>query len=197
MKLGLISDIHADYTSLTTVLHRLRNIHQVDQILCAGDLTGYGNQSGEVLALFREERIPTVRGNHDAPTRDMPDANATYLRGLPDAWQDTLHDVRLYMCHGIPGVNFIGFTPKSLAKTGLQEMVINLNVDIVIAGHTHQVLCQQVGSTWIVNPGSVYAQSEEGTSHTYGVLDLDTRVLTVFDHLLPTDHTPILQTSLA
>ena len=40
MKIGIISDVHGDYTALTTALERLENEHHVDQILCAGDLVG-------------------------------------------------------------------------------------------------------------------------------------------------------------
>ena len=70
-------------------------------------------------------------------------------------------------------------------------MVSKLEADIVIAGHTHQVFCQKVGETWIVNPGSVYTQSGEGTTHSYGVLDLAIQVFSVFDLLREPTSEPI------
>jgi putative phosphoesterase len=183
--LGLIADIHADYDALVTVLDRLRNVHQVNQVLCAGDLTGYGKQPEEVIALIRHEAIPTVRGNHDSPASGISAENGDYLRSLPAEWRTIWGEYQIYMCHGIPGVNFVGFTPTLLEKDQVQAMVAALNADIVISGHTHQVLCQKLGRTWLLNPGSVYAKTGEGTSHTYGVLDLRQRLFSIFDLLQP------------
>src|SRR5688572_3828913 len=114
MNLGLISDIHADFDALKEVLHRLENNHRVDRILCAGDLIGYGKQSKEVLSLFRQAKITTVQGNHDLPSIDTEEADAQYLKHLPFDWQASLNGKRIYLCHGIPIVNFIGFTADLL-----------------------------------------------------------------------------------
>jgi len=35
MKIGVIADIHGDYTALTTALDRLEHQHRVEHILCA------------------------------------------------------------------------------------------------------------------------------------------------------------------
>jgi putative phosphoesterase len=185
MKLGLISDIHADYRSLCTVLDRLATVHQIARLLCAGDLTGYGTEPNEVLDLFRQSTIATVSGNHDSPSRDITEANATYLRALPMDWRETYGGKTLYMCHGIPGVNIVGFTPGTLMKEAIRNMVSEVRADIVIAGHTHEVLCQQVDGTWILNPGSVYAHLPAWTSHSYATLDLSQSLFTVFDLLRP------------
>ncbi len=42
MNVGIISDVHGDYTALEMALDRLETYHHVDQILCAGDLVGTG-----------------------------------------------------------------------------------------------------------------------------------------------------------
>lgn len=83
MKIGIISDIHADPTALDKALSRLRDKHQVDMILCAGDLTGYGNQPNDVIDRLRTENIPTVKGNHDSPSSKITPDNADFLRKLP------------------------------------------------------------------------------------------------------------------
>jgi putative phosphoesterase len=185
MKLGLISDIHADYGALCTILDRLAMQHQIDKLLCAGDLTGYGTQPNEVIDLFRQSSVVTVRGNHDSPSSSITEANAAYLRALPFDWRATYADKALYMCHGIPGANLIGFTPVSLSKEAIRSLIRDVKADIIIAGHTHEVLCQQVEGTWILNPGSVYAQSIQWTSHSYAILDLRQSLFTVFDLLRP------------
>lgn len=190
MKLGLIADIHADYAALTAALDRLERRHLVDEILCAGDLTGYGRHPDQVVALFRERQITTVRGSHDAPTNQTRPADAAFLRALPFDWRGMRRGLRIFMCHGMPAVNVVGLTPAVLEKPSVQAVLRDLNADIVIVGHTHAVLCQNVAGTWIVNPGSVYSGTSHATSHTYGVLDLDRREFSAYDLLLPADAPP-------
>ena len=65
MKIGIIADVHGDHSALKTALERLDTIHQVDHILCAGDLVGRGPEQEQVVELVRQRGIPTVKGNHD------------------------------------------------------------------------------------------------------------------------------------
>lgn len=44
------------------VLHELRG---VDQVVCAGDIVGYGPNPNECIALMQERKISSVGGNHD------------------------------------------------------------------------------------------------------------------------------------
>ena len=191
MRIGIISDIHADLLGLKTALKLLQNDHQVDEIICAGDLVGYGKQPNEVITLLRATAIPVVRGNHDVPTDEIHPENADYLNQLPADWRATYANHRLYMCHGIPVSNFIGFGPTVLEREAIQNMVRSLGVDFVIAGHTHQVFCGRLDETWILNPGAVYTLSERGTTQSYGILNLDTRQFAVYDVLRTQRHTPI------
>jgi len=64
MKLGLISDIHADYPSLVKALRIFKRVG-VNKILCAGDLVEKGDNGNEVVALIHRLKIPCVLGNHD------------------------------------------------------------------------------------------------------------------------------------
>src|SRR5689334_8903920 len=64
MKIGLISDIHADLKSLRFALDILQG-QGVDQIVCAGDLTDKGIDGDAVVNLIRQRNIPSVVGNHD------------------------------------------------------------------------------------------------------------------------------------
>ena len=64
MRLGLIADIHADTRALEATLRHLEALG-VGEILCAGDVVGYGSHPDAAAALLRERSIPCVRGNHD------------------------------------------------------------------------------------------------------------------------------------
>jgi predicted phosphodiesterase len=63
-RIALISDVHANLHALHAVLDAI-DAEKVDQILCCGDVVGYGPRPRECVRLLRERGIPTVMGNHD------------------------------------------------------------------------------------------------------------------------------------
>ena len=64
MLYAIISDIHANYDALQAVLKEVDDLSP-DQIICLGDIVGYGAQPAECVQEIRSRRIPTVAGNHD------------------------------------------------------------------------------------------------------------------------------------
>src|SRR5437660_10094991 len=62
--LAIISDIHSNLEALTAVLDDAE-AHDVDEIVCLGDVVGYGPSPIEVVDLVRERASACVRGNHD------------------------------------------------------------------------------------------------------------------------------------
>jgi predicted phosphodiesterase len=65
MKIALISDIHSNIEALTTALAYLDDAG-VDQIICLGDIVGYGADPNPCCELIRERCDVTLMGNHDA-----------------------------------------------------------------------------------------------------------------------------------
>ncbi len=102
MRIGIISDVHADHDTLEFVLARFAQYHQVDQILCAGDLVGRGPNPDGVIDLIRAHDIPVARGNHDELVYGLRQENRRFLRGLPLDWRGQLGGLKIYMCHGKP-----------------------------------------------------------------------------------------------
>jgi predicted phosphodiesterase len=79
MRLAIISDIHANLEALTKALE-LIDTRGVDQIICLGDIVGYGADPGECLRLVRERCQIVLLGNHDLAaieTRKAEDFNTT------------------------------------------------------------------------------------------------------------------------
>ena len=182
MKLGIISDIHGDYQALTTVLDRLDNHHEVEDILCAGDLVGRGPQQEEVVKLIRKRDIPTVRGNHDDWAYHVSEGTATYLKNLPVDWRGNFGDTRIYMCHGKPGNNMWGLYRDHVSETLLNMMLASLKTDVLIAGHTHVPMYMRVEQGCVINPGSIFTfKNTRATSRTYGVLHLPEMRFDLFD----------------
>ncbi len=173
MKIGIIADIHGDYSALTTALDRLDSVHQVDYILCAGDLIGRGPEQEKVVELIRQRGIPSVKGNHDDWAYGMTGEIAEYLEELPVDWQGNFGGFNIFMCHGKPGNNIWGLYRDHVSDTLLNMMLDSLDADVLIVGHTHMPMFIRVANGVVINPGSLYTfDSMRVTSHTYGVLHL-------------------------
>lgn len=192
MRIGIISDIHADYDALKDVLNRLDQRHRVDQVLCAGDLVGRGPEPDRVVELIRAWNIPVARGNHDEWVCGLRDENTRYLKNLPLDWQGKLAGVTVYMCHGKPGNNMWGMYKDHLSKTYLKMVLRSLKADVLITGHTHTPLYLEIKQGCLVNPGSLYTfQSPRPSSHSYGVLSLPDLSFKVYDASMGRGEAPI------
>ena len=182
MRIGIISDVHADYDTLEDVLARFEKYHQVDQVLCAGDLVGRGPEPDRVVDLIRAHGIPVARGNHDEWVYGIRQDNLQFLQALPLDWQGELAGTTIYMCHGKPGNNMWGMYKDHLSKTYLKMVLSSLKADVLITGHTHLPLHLKTQHGCLVNPGSLYTFScARSTSHTYGVLSLPDQTFRVYD----------------
>ncbi|HUN06318.1 MAG TPA: metallophosphoesterase family protein [Aggregatilineales bacterium] len=182
MKIGVIADIHGDYTALTTALDRLEHQHRVEHILCAGDLVGRGPRPEEVVQLIRQRGIPSVKGNHDEWAAGVSADSVRYLESLPINWQQRFGSNSIYMCHGKPGSNVWGLYRDHVSDTLLNMMLGSLKADVLIVGHTHVPMFIRVANGIVVNPGSLYTfDSMRATSHTYGILNLPELTFDLYD----------------
>ncbi|MDP3284272.1 MAG: metallophosphoesterase family protein [Desulfobacterales bacterium] len=64
MRLAVISDIHSNTDAFVRVLANA-DLSHVDEMVCLGDVIGYGPEPNEAIRLIRERNIPTVMGNHE------------------------------------------------------------------------------------------------------------------------------------
>lgn len=63
--LAIISDIHSNYEALTTV-YRWLDANRIEDVICLGDVVGYGPEPNIVCDLVRQRCKVTLLGNHDA-----------------------------------------------------------------------------------------------------------------------------------
>ena len=63
--IAFISDIHGNLPALQAVLGDITE-QGVSEIICLGDVVGYGGQPAECVELLQERGIATLKGNHDA-----------------------------------------------------------------------------------------------------------------------------------
>ncbi len=84
MRWGILSDIHANYESLTAVLVALKK-ERIDKYLCLGDIVGYGADPGACIAEIKRLNSLTIAGNHDWASVNLFDIshfNPTALRAV-------------------------------------------------------------------------------------------------------------------
>jgi predicted phosphodiesterase len=67
----ILSDIHANWHALQAVLYASQG--QYDEIVCCGDLVGYGPRPNEVAAWCEQNLRACVRGNHDKVSAGLDD----------------------------------------------------------------------------------------------------------------------------
>jgi predicted phosphodiesterase len=67
----VISDIHANWEALEAVLEAAKGNY--DQILCCGDLIGYGADPNAVVEWTRDSCQTVIRGNHDKAGVNLAD----------------------------------------------------------------------------------------------------------------------------
>jgi diadenosine tetraphosphatase ApaH/serine/threonine PP2A family protein phosphatase len=177
VRVGLLSDVHANLPALEAVLAALdANVHP-DALWVTGDTVGYGADPSEVLALLRERGAVLVQGNHDRAvatgegldwfhdraaaaarmhTKWLSAEERDFLGGLPL----TTTVERYTLCHGSvrdPLWEYV--TSASAAAASLAEATTPFTCN----GHTHvPALYAEVG-------GSVRAvQPRTGLPHPLG-----------------------------
>jgi predicted phosphodiesterase len=64
MIIAILSDIHANYEALDTILRYLHTI-DVRDIVCCGDIVGYGPSPVECISTLQKYSFRSVYGNHD------------------------------------------------------------------------------------------------------------------------------------
>lgn len=118
MKIGIITDIHANLEALEAVLKSLET-DRVDRIVCLGDIVGYGASPKECCEIILSVCDVCVIGNHDAAITGKMDYSYYYDAAhtvldwtktqLSDTCMEYLSNLPYYreyegifLCHGSP-----------------------------------------------------------------------------------------------
>ncbi|GAC1614136.1 MAG: metallophosphoesterase family protein [Candidatus Dormibacteraceae bacterium] len=149
MKIAVVSDIHSNWSALEAVL---ADMPAVSEVICLGDVVGYGADPIRCVDLVREKRWPTLVGNHDRACTDVDilewfneDAaraiewtvarvgqdRLSWLAALPDT--DQIGD-EILLVHGSPRdhiYEYILDAPTAEANLAL------INGQTCFHGHTH------------------------------------------------------------
>jgi predicted phosphodiesterase len=77
MRIAIISDIHANIQALSRVFD-LCDKEAIDEVVCLGDVVGYGGNPNECCDMLRERCSIVLMGNHDAATVGVMDVDYYY-----------------------------------------------------------------------------------------------------------------------
>ncbi|HZT28271.1 MAG TPA: metallophosphoesterase family protein [Bryobacteraceae bacterium] len=179
MRYLIVSDIHANWEALQAVLDATAG--QYDQILCCGDLVGYGADPNAVTDWARKNVHVIVRGNHDRASVGMEDLewfnpvakaaalwtqrelrpdNAAFIRNLP---KGPCAVAGFQMVHGSP-------LDEDEYLVGAADAVAAfsyISARVTFFGHTHL----QGGFIW--NHSRIETVGKTGPQAARQLLDID------------------------
>jgi len=194
MKYAIISDIHSNLEALTKALEIIDQ-RSVDEIICLGDVVGYGANPNECLALIRQRCSIVIKGNHDEALLDenlsahftedaraaitwtrkrTSDEHIEYLRTLPLSMEkDDLLFVHASPCH-----------PEQwkyiFEDTAAANALHCFSNPLCFIGHTHvpalfsnggRVHSITKSERFLVNVGSIGQPRDRKTDLSFGVFD--------------------------
>ncbi len=172
-RIGLISDVHSSPVALAEALQIFAD-EQVDDIICAGDIAGYYDTLIPTIALLSRSDCKTIVGNHDQAWLEKTRRTAkhreirSYLQQLPQTLELEIEGKRLFVVHANPpseqhgGIKLRDRDGELVAERNdeLDQALADLEHDVLIVGHTHQVYAEQLGGVLVINPGSVAVQPQ-------------------------------------
>ena len=166
-RIGIISDIHSTLAPLKQAMDIFAQ-NNVDLIICAGDIAGYGeDELFEVILTLQYYNCLMISGNHDhLPDQLINSPHADFIThffsNLPLHLSLTLEEKTIYVVHAHPpdlqhgGIKLLdpdgNIFPDRLAEW--KDSLVDFNYDVLIVGHTHQVFNTQIGTVQVINPGS-------------------------------------------
>ncbi len=194
MVLGLISDVHANLIALDAALEAMRRAG-AEQVVCLGDLVGYGPAPNETIERIREERVLCTLGAADeriafdfartaVPRKGVGDAtlewtrevlepqHVAWLRELPVQRRLATPAGRLRAFHGTaedPGDRTdLHRDPQQLAR-----LLDRHRCSILASGGTHVPYQRRIDDRVAVNPGSVGLSLNGEPGADYALLRID------------------------
>lgn len=176
MKLAFISDIHANIHALRAVWTDLQH-RQVDQIICLGDLVGYGANPNDSIRFVQRNIKRCTLGSSDARvayaftdqlqkreglaeetlnwTRTVLEPEfIDFLRKLPSSGRLETPQGRLRYCHGSPNNPDERIDLQSPAEE-LEDLLSSLHCEILVTAGTHVPFMRKLSRGLVVDPGSV------------------------------------------
>jgi diadenosine tetraphosphatase ApaH/serine/threonine PP2A family protein phosphatase len=171
---ALLADVHANLEALEAVLAHVDRTWTGAQLLCAGDLVGYGADPEAVIARLRERGVLAIAGNHEGMVlgrlgfercigagiraalwtrRTLSAPTRAWLEQLPARLE--LAEDGLLVCHGdLDDVQHYVRSERAARELLAAAARRFPAARLVVAGHTHApLLCEEEGPCGPAAPG--------------------------------------------
>lgn len=196
MRIAIISDIHSNLEALTAALESIEHLN-IDQVICLGDVVGYGANPNECVDLVRRHCVVTLLGNHDQAAIDTSrtksfTANARIAaewtgdqltpesKGFLRSLDFTYRPENMLFVHSSP------HEPKEwhyiLSVLDAQPAIRAYDEPVCFIGHTHvpalytelgRVSHVQKNVRTLVNVGSIGQPRDGNPQLSFGVFDTE------------------------
>jgi predicted phosphodiesterase len=174
---AVITDLHSNYHALQAVMAEIE-AHGCDEILCLGDIAGYGAQPVEVIRLVQEKEARCIQGNHDSlitlqneginyssvsliaaehNRRLLGRSELEFLANLPLELEG---QQRSLLIHGSPDYQDTYLINEAQIGVAALEVMDRLGPGLCFFGHTH-VPAFHDGRSHVFNTGDIYRCNPE------------------------------------
>ncbi len=190
MRLAIIADIHSNIHALEAVMKEIERA-DIDQVVCAGDIVGYGANPNECCHIVGKAAAHVVMGNHEisALTNEttgmnphaaaasrwtasaLEEGSKRFLGSLETGSKFDAGDMRVAMYHGS-----VGSAMEYVYEDEINEDIVRSSGGaLLILGHTHVPYAKDFGLMMATNPGSVGQPRDGDPRASFAVLDTNTR----------------------
>ncbi|MHA2407655.1 MAG: metallophosphoesterase family protein, partial [Candidatus Ranarchaeia archaeon] len=186
----VISDIHGNIDALRRVF---KEETQWDSLIFAGDAVGYGASPNEVISELKQQEIIACMGNHDFAVislktdwfneyavkairwtnKTLTVDSKSWLANLPSRKEFNIGSIRVGLVHGSPRKPLYEYVTPDTPISQLESHREEMDVDILILGHTHIPFIQKLPGGIILNPGSVGQPRDGDPRASYIILEID------------------------
>lgn len=178
MLYGIISDIHSNLEALESALAELDDA-AVDEIICLGDIVGYGANPNECVEIIRERGIRSIAGNHDAVASGMEEPDYfNHIARLSILWTRTvLTKEHKEFLRALPrSIDNGGFLVVHGALTHADNYITGIEIakdeyehmegaEVCFFGHTHLGVCFEKDADGIRMLGGERIVLKEGAQY--------------------------------
>jgi putative phosphoesterase len=198
MLIACVSDIHGNLPALQAAVADAKT-RGATEVICAGDIIGYGPFPNEVCDFLVENRIESISGNYDCKVLDVlrkgesvvaelstkkkellfwtvdhiAKSAKQFLKSLPDNLEKTLTAGQtLIVVHGSPASNEDAIYP-SITTNGLEMKLGEIRPDVLVCGHTHIPFVRRIGNILVANCGSVGHPVDGDPMPSYAIISVD------------------------
>lgn len=194
MKYGIISDIHSNLEALEKTIEILVKA-RVDEIICLGDIVGYGANPNECIEIIRKRCSVSLLGNHDAAIADSNSSkkfNPMAQKAITWTSEQISDDNKKFLSelpysYSSDGMLFVHASPSHpeqwkyilSEETAIDELE-HFSERICFVGHSHspgiyghhgRMLSINSKDRFIINVGSVGQPRDGNPMLSFGLFD--------------------------